>query len=696
MSDRVIIEIRKPFENTQAKYEAADSTLRKALGMVDKFPRPKKPKEITPFRAVRELLGLSLREVERDLYRLHTTLCAELFGLKKAEGGEFRWEGRTYVNPKTGKPLTVREWKLIRKKLTSALSVIYEAQEDRLVKEAMALGKILATWSVEDAIDSRYKNVDLSPKRIDRTFQSQSDRRTLEFAQQHAAENIVELTNRQYRKIHDTIIEAQKNRLSPRELETELFEDFGEMNRDWYRIATTEIHDQANNGRLLARLDKRTGREPVFMKGVSGAEACNWCKERIDNTVVVLLDTPPTDGSDTYEVNGENYQAIWPGKSNVGRKKADWWVSAGTQHPHCIIPGQEVASFLPNTVTQGFYKGRVIEISTSYGRRLTVTENHPILTPRGFVAAKFLREGDEVFYSSDTEGMVRTVSPDYYQRPTAIEDFYTAAKHSSSVPSGVMPVSPEDFYGDGRGLNSEIDVVNAYGLLGSDLEALLIQHRLQERFIFVDGWEVFASLSTRDFKGARFDLSSTSNLGLLDSFFSSFGSQRAHVDGTGRPMWTNSHALFVKTITEGGSTHSNLSSEFLDRFSVDISRNNFRRKVSVDGAESPGVRAGSITHIRQSSYEGPVYDLCDDVYGLYMVNGTIVKNCGCQWIEYTPGFEQYHDMLKQAMDDATVEWYNQHPGEAAKKLYAEEQGRQAQRDRLKDLIAEKRRQKRLE
>jgi len=50
---------------------------------------------------------------------------------------------------------------------------------------------------------------------------------------------------------------------------------------------------------------------------------------------VILLDTPPPGEGDQLVVDGKTFTVIWPGKNNVGRRRADWWIAAGTQHPHC-------------------------------------------------------------------------------------------------------------------------------------------------------------------------------------------------------------------------------------------------------------------------------------------------------------------------------------------------------------------------
>ena len=64
-------------------------------------------------------------------------------------------------------------------------------------------------------------------------------------------------------------------------------------------------------------------------------------------------------------------------------------------------PPWEWNAVMPDTVLQGraqyalksFYSGKVFELLTESGRRLTVTAKHPVLTREGFVFADALTEG---------------------------------------------------------------------------------------------------------------------------------------------------------------------------------------------------------------------------------------------------------------------------------------------------------------
>lgn len=120
-------------------------------------------------------------------------------------------------------------------------------------------------------------------------------------------------------------------------LETELFDAFAPLNRDWRRIAVTEATEAQCQGYVAM--------QPVGVK-LRRVEryrnACAWCA-KLDGKVFEVVDpSDPDKDGDTQ---------VWPGKTNVGRSAAPrkrvgdilverepremWWPAAGAQHPHC-------------------------------------------------------------------------------------------------------------------------------------------------------------------------------------------------------------------------------------------------------------------------------------------------------------------------------------------------------------------------
>jgi len=94
---------------------------------------------------------------------------------------------------------------------------------------------------------------------------------------------IVDLTEDTRRKIKRCIIDHEERRafgerLSDGDLQTKLHDKFGELNRDWRRIALTEIGRDANEG-FLATLPPGTR----VRRLEAYSTACAFCK-RIHGT----------------------------------------------------------------------------------------------------------------------------------------------------------------------------------------------------------------------------------------------------------------------------------------------------------------------------------------------------------------------------------------------------------------------------
>ena len=135
-------------------------------------------------------------------------------------------------------------------------------------------------------------------------------------------------------------------------------------------------------------------------------------------------------------------------------------IHAPPAHPRCLLPDTEVVSFGPLTaVTQAFYQGRCVEVILGNGRKLSVTENHPILTPAGFVAANRLRQGDDVICVLSPERIAQSIDPDNDYRPTSIEKVFYARLEAGSVSFVSVPAAAEQFHGDGRRMNGNVQIV---------------------------------------------------------------------------------------------------------------------------------------------------------------------------------------------------------------------------------------------
>lgn len=152
----------------------------------------------------------------------------------------------------------------------------------------------------------------------------------------------------------------------------------------------------------------------------------------------------------------------------------------GAVHPHCLLPGTTVTAPSILATSTRWYRGEVVELTTSRGDHLSVTPNHPILTAKGWVAAGLLDEGSYVVRAGFPEALALLVDPDDYQRPALIEDVVASFGKRGGVLTTAVPLSAEDFHGDGLG--SEIAVIRTDGMLGNALDVSQPQPSFVDKF----------------------------------------------------------------------------------------------------------------------------------------------------------------------------------------------------------------------
>jgi hypothetical protein len=294
---------------------------------------PAKLNEKSPWAAHRDYETMVSDATSKQLLALFLAIRDKWLRLpgpfKKAAGDNlFKLNGKVFISPKTGKPLTKKQWEAVLGSLDKAMIRIFKDTPEMLVKKALVLGKILQGMDFEQRERERLGSLVRWPTLPD----DLNWRNAMSFGEANAAELIVDLRSGARKAIANTINEAIQNRKTTKQLETDLFDDFADLNRDWRRIAETEIADNVNNGILLSELEEVDEGETRYMIGMSGPGACEHCERLIAGQVVVLVGEPVAGGFVT--IKGERFPAIWPGKNNVGRKARNYWATAPL-HPHC-------------------------------------------------------------------------------------------------------------------------------------------------------------------------------------------------------------------------------------------------------------------------------------------------------------------------------------------------------------------------
>ncbi len=143
---------------------------------------------------------------------------------------------------------------------------------------------------------------------------------------------------------------------------------------------------------------------------------------------------------------------------------------------NCVVEGTEVWGPSAHAAWRREYSGKIVTIRTALGHRLSVTPNHPILTPQGWVPANEISEGSHVFSAPVCDGVPMCVGPDDDERPTVIEEKFHSLGDAGEVRT--LLGSPGDFHGDGIA-NGQVDVVLVDVPLVHDGEAAPLKHRAE-------------------------------------------------------------------------------------------------------------------------------------------------------------------------------------------------------------------------
>lgn len=354
-------------------------------------------------------------------------------------------------------------------------------------------------------------------------------------------------------------------------------------------------------------------------------------------------------------------------------------------HPNCILPGNEVG--LPGKLvgaTKSLYVGPAVEISFADGRKITVTPNHPILTPGGWVFAKLLNVGQHVLRAIDVERVVSAVNPDDKYRPAMIEEVFSAFVESSAVVPGRVKVSAEDFYGDGRFIDGDVEVVNVDGLLLDDIYPAFTEPA--GKSALDRGGMQALGLAAESGLGEFFEGANAAPASLVGSFKhlgTLFGGSVLPADIHAVRYVSGLNPLFEKATTKYAPSYASIFGDGLLGLSGKVANNqgvnvrDINAPVSdfhTEGAKaSPqnlvidaslarqfGERfAGLITsdeivQVRDFDFSGHVYDLQVEPYQLYTCNGVIVKNCRCALI---PWVKDLYDLPALSRDSGPRETF---------------------------------------
>lgn len=222
-------------------------------------------------------------------------------------------------------------------------------------------------------------------------------------------------------------------------------------------IARTEAGHALNSGRAAA-IDGLQADMPEL------AIERTWLSVLGDTTreTHANLDGVPADKNGEWRLGGVKVR--WPSDVRLppGERVNCQCLPAGN-----LVSGDFVGA------QRGWYEGVVAEIVTRAGVRFTVTLNHPIMTADGWVRGGDIKPSNKLVTHSFKPHSF-AASNDVQHEPASIENVFEAFSRSCLVPSGgvrsVQEAEVDDFYGDGKFLYGDVEIVRTDWELLKDVE----------------------------------------------------------------------------------------------------------------------------------------------------------------------------------------------------------------------------------
>lgn len=316
-------------------------------------------------------------------------------------------------------------------------------------------------------------------------------------------------------------------------------------------------------------------------------------------------------------------------------------------HPNAVMEGTLVEPVgRPMAGTRARWNGPLTHVQTLSGISLAVGPNHPVLTARGWVAAKLLREGDKVVrrVDGDRDGRRAIANQHVEHGPAFAEQMFDALLAVGRTMRAA--ISPTDLHGDGRFCEGEIDVVHTDRALARMRDAEIVE-QLRE-LVLVDARMQLPSL-----------VGVGSHLALGDGVPPATRSivrgrhvARVHAPGAhlhaARSQFTADDRL-VDAVTSGehhyGLTGDILSDDLLahDHSALSVGRSErgaarlhaakHRFRADAEGLRELGrglsgdVALDDVVHVRQlDAFHGMAFDFGMES-GMYFADGLLVSNC---------------------------------------------------------------------
>lgn len=367
------------------------------------------------------------------------------------------------------------------------------------------------------------------------------------------------------------------------------------------RVVRTEVNRAANVG---AKANSETLKYQQVKEWISAEDDRVRGKKPKDHANHVKLDKTTIDAEYKFvdSINGDRLD--FPGDITASAASTINCFPGNTLIEGQIIGAQKLK-----------YSGKLFEIITASGKRLSLTANHTVFTNRGTIPVHLLCNGDYVLSNikkADDLIPLRSTNDYIYKKPIIAANIFSSLSNSfcsQKIVTVSLDFNGDSEFGDGYvnviDMNRELEFSNEmdiqdigkFDLKTTNLERVLISTFCSQNFFSI---------------GNNSTLSGRMSCGTLNDSF------------------IPTHLRPFKFLSIGTSTHWNTSRfKMIDECGTNDST--FLRELFHG---NPGVVSfDEIVKIRNYNFTGHVYDF-STLSGAILANGIHISNCRCQVAYY--------------------------------------------------------------
>jgi len=265
--------------------------------------------------------------------------------MSKAEN--LTYKGKILYSPSTGEPIKKADWEKFLKNLEKFLNRNNDNPAERIVLQSQCLAKILnrmLKYNTLEAVkklrleDTAYhgKSFDWISKDIKNMKDvfgeelTRQEQARIEIYQQSAAVKVQNVTEKVRGEIQQVLIDGVRAKKSKSQVSQDLFDKMVGDNRDYQRLADTEVQNAFNNSFIREEVQNTPENKKTYFRRIEiiDGNTCPFCRQ-MNGKIAVWSDKPLQ--SDIAKDPIADY-VLWEGKEWNGKEHT---VAIGCFHPWC-------------------------------------------------------------------------------------------------------------------------------------------------------------------------------------------------------------------------------------------------------------------------------------------------------------------------------------------------------------------------